>query len=84
VTYPPTATTVGSRQYYGIVSTTSRTRVTGVRVHLCEYDANGTLQTLGLSDDTYILPAGGRRAWRGNSYGSIARPALVTVTAYQH
>jgi hypothetical protein len=55
-----------------------------VQVYVCEYDAYGTLQTLGMTDRDYTLPARGSRSWFGESKGSWAKPSLVTVRAYEN
>jgi hypothetical protein len=84
VTRKPTATEPGARTYHGKVSTTSRGRVAKVQVYVCEYNAYGTLQTLGMTDRDYTLPARGSRSWFGESRGSWAKPSLVTVRAYEN
>jgi hypothetical protein len=84
VTWPRTATNPGGRTYEGKVSTNARSRVPDVRVHVSEYDAYGTLQVLGLSEDVTTLPARGSRRWRGSAEGRTwAPPSLVVVRAYE-
>ena len=82
-TYGPDPSGTAVREYWGTVSTTSRTKVRDVRVYVCEYDASGTLQNLTKADPIQTLPAHGSRPWHGdNSYGSYRKPQLVIARAY--